>query len=297
MNKIAPLFSIVIPTYNRSEFITIAINSVISQTISDWELIIVDDGSTDNTESLIKQFIDPRIRYFKTLNNERGAARNFGIEKAVGKWICFLDSDDYLLLNHLEVAFEIIFKQDVVQIFHLNYEFRDLSNNLTIPSRFLPSILNPLLVIENPICCNSIFFPQSIIVENKFNENRVLAGSEDYLLWLSIASKYTIYHYNQTTVVVVDHVQRSMHEKDFGKLQQRIFKFIELSKNNALINDFIGNKWKLFVSYRMTYISLQAAIGKFRSDSVKYLFLSLKTNFQVFFTKRFLVIIKLILSP
>ena len=89
------LFSIILPTFNRSVLITKAIESVINQTYTNWELIIIDDGSTDNTKSVLENYLsDSRIKYFFQENQERSVARNNGIKRAKGDYICFLDSDD-----------------------------------------------------------------------------------------------------------------------------------------------------------------------------------------------------------
>lgn len=91
------LFSIVIPTHNRAAKISRALNSVLSQESENWELIIADDGSTDNTESAIQPFLsDPRIKYCRQENRGVGAARNFGASQAKGDFLAFLDSDDEL---------------------------------------------------------------------------------------------------------------------------------------------------------------------------------------------------------
>ena len=97
-------FSIIIPTYNRSGVLSIAIESIIVQRYEDWELIIVDDGSTDDTKKIVQEFLekDSRIKYIFQENQERSAARNNGIKHADGDWVCFLDSDDVYLTNHLE---------------------------------------------------------------------------------------------------------------------------------------------------------------------------------------------------
>src|SRR5690554_3168461 len=93
-----PLFSIVIPTFNRASYITKAIESVINQTINDWELIIIDDGSSDNTFEVIKPYLlDQRIKYQYQINQERSIARNNAVKISLGEYICFLDSDDYYL--------------------------------------------------------------------------------------------------------------------------------------------------------------------------------------------------------
>ena len=105
-----PFFSIIIPTYNRENFLEKAINSIVDQTYYNWELIIIDDGSTDKTKELIDKFQikDSRIIYLYQKNQERSAARNNGIKNSRGKYICFLDSDDEFKPNHLQLFSEVI---------------------------------------------------------------------------------------------------------------------------------------------------------------------------------------------
>lgn len=88
------LVSIVLPTFNRAQLIGRAISSVLTQTYQNWELLVIDDGSTDETSSLVSSFGDSRIRYFRKSNSGAGASRNLGIEKSLGTWITFIDSDD-----------------------------------------------------------------------------------------------------------------------------------------------------------------------------------------------------------
>jgi glycosyltransferase involved in cell wall biosynthesis len=95
MSERAPAVSVIIPTYNRADLVGRAIKSVLSQTYQDFEIIVVDDASVDNTEEAVKGFDDPRIRYMRHEQNRGGsAARNTGIRAAKGKYIAFLDSDD-----------------------------------------------------------------------------------------------------------------------------------------------------------------------------------------------------------
>ena len=94
MNK-NPFFSVVIPTFNQDSFLKKAINSVLQQTFKDFEIIIIDNNSTDNTEETVKYFNLENIQYEKISNGGIIAkSRNLGIKKAKGKWIAFLDSDD-----------------------------------------------------------------------------------------------------------------------------------------------------------------------------------------------------------
>lgn len=104
-----PLVSVIIPTYNRAHLVNRAVHSVLSQTWQDFEIIVVDDDSTDNTEEVIKGFNDPRIRYIRhEQNHGASTARNTGIRAAHGEYTAFLDSDDEWLPLHLERKLQLI---------------------------------------------------------------------------------------------------------------------------------------------------------------------------------------------
>ena len=97
-----PLFSVIIPTFDREKEVTRAIDSVLSQAFTDFEIIVVDDGSTDNTEASIQfYFSKPRFHYVKQENKGVASARNLGASKATGEFLVFLDSDDQLSPNSL----------------------------------------------------------------------------------------------------------------------------------------------------------------------------------------------------
>ena len=98
-----PTISVIIPTYNRASLLKEALDSVLAQTYTDYEVIVIDDGSTDNTEEMMQAFLtDSRIRYIKQSNAGVSAARNHGIFEARGEWIAFLDSDDLWFPEKLE---------------------------------------------------------------------------------------------------------------------------------------------------------------------------------------------------
>ena len=97
-----PKVSIIIPTYNRQHIIADTIRNVLSQTQQDIEIIVIDDGSTDNTKTIVEGIKDPRMKYFYKPNGGPASARNFGLAKAVGEYIAFLDSDDYWPKDYLE---------------------------------------------------------------------------------------------------------------------------------------------------------------------------------------------------
>src|SRR5882672_6620269 len=103
MTSGGPQFSIVMPTYNRAHMVGKTIASILRNDFTDFEVLVVDDGSEDDTEALIAKLTDPRIHYYKKENGERGAARNYGAIRANGRYINFFDSDDVMYPNHLAV--------------------------------------------------------------------------------------------------------------------------------------------------------------------------------------------------
>lgn len=125
-----PVVSVIIPTYNRVHLLRRAIQSVLNQTYQDFEIIIIDDGSIDNTEEVVKKFQeqDKRVRYIKHEENKGGsAARNTGIKNAKGKYIAFLDSDDEWLPTKLEKQIELFRKRcdSVGAVYCLSYTADD----------------------------------------------------------------------------------------------------------------------------------------------------------------------------
>ena len=129
-----PYFSIILPTYNRSELLKKAIGSIMTQTYNDWELIIVDDGSTDDTKAIVETFTqnDPRIKYLYQINSERSAARNNGINNAKGEYVCFLDSADYFSANRLKKMFLSISSTPKTALYYTGISFE---KNETITKR------------------------------------------------------------------------------------------------------------------------------------------------------------------
>ena len=100
-----PFFSVILPTYNQSDFLNKSIDSIVSQTFADWELLVVDNNSTDDTDNVIQSFQDNRIKVYK-INNQNilAKSRNLGIKKSTSNWLCFIDSDDIWYPKKLEIT-------------------------------------------------------------------------------------------------------------------------------------------------------------------------------------------------
>ena len=130
--KFTPLISVVIPAYNAEQFLDETLESVLSQTYENWECIIVNDGSTDNTESIAKKWCerDTRFRYFYKENSGVSDTRNLGIKEARGEYIAFLDADDLYMPNFLEVCLENLVEKDVDLVAPKMLEFWDVRNGV-----------------------------------------------------------------------------------------------------------------------------------------------------------------------
>ena len=188
-----PLVTIIIPTYNREFCIGRSIKSVIDQTFTNWELIVVDNNSTDNTVEVVNNFLDERISVEKINNNGVVAkSRNLGIRLAKGIFVAFLDSDDWWKPKKLESALkQLELGSDLV--YHDLYKVSKISaitkKNVTINSRPLHSpVFIDLLSNGNAVWNSSVVVRRRLLEEiNGFSEEEDLVGSEDFDGWLRIS--------------------------------------------------------------------------------------------------------------
>ena len=182
--------SVIIPTYNRATSIIKSINSVISQTYYNLEIIVIDDCSTDNTESLVSKLNDTRIKYIKLKENKGASfARNIGIKISTGKYITFQDSDDTYHSNKIEKQYKNLIKKnsdlDFCQVcLHFNNSFeaifpRNYQQKNIRRKRILDELCN-----GNFISTQSIFVKKTIIKDNLFDTN--FPRLQDYDLVLRI---------------------------------------------------------------------------------------------------------------
>lgn len=190
--KDKPLFSIVIPTYNHEQFINRCLDSVISQTYSNWEAIVINNYSEDNTIELVSKYNDQCIKLINFHNDGIiAASRNVGIKAARGEWICFLDSDDWWVPNKLQICFEKI-NENVDAIYHDLKITRDkpvIFGRKRIRGRKLVDpVLIDLLVNGNCIYNSSVVVRKSLLKRiNGINDAPQMIASEDYNTWLRIA--------------------------------------------------------------------------------------------------------------
>jgi len=193
--------SVIVPTFNRRHLLKETMESILNQTFKDFELIIVDNYSTDNTEKLIRSYNDKRIRYFKNQNKGIVAVnRNFGIKKAKGELIAFCDDDDLWMPYKLEKQVAEFEKDDQVALVCTNgIAFNETGETgLTIKSHLRESDFTfKSLIFSNHICNSSVIVRKSVINDvGMLDEDSKIFGAEDYYLWVQLAKKYSIKYIN-----------------------------------------------------------------------------------------------------
>ena len=290
MNNI--LFSIVIPTYNRAKFIEKTINSVLDQTYKNFEVIVVDDGSTDNTQEVVKSIKDNRIVYFKKQNEERGAARNYGTKKSKGDYINFFDSDDLALNNHLFVANELIKEKNNPEAFHLAYNIITLDGHLIQNKNNFKGNLNKAILIGNIFSCNGVFLRSDIADKFPFSEIRELSASEDWLLWLKLSAHFKFHYSNIITSSIINHDFRSVMQFNEKSLKNRTRYLIEALKNDEVFRKKRGKYINAIHAHMLSYTSLHAVLASEKKIAIKYLVKAIKRSYRTIFSKRFFAILK-----
>lgn len=290
-------FSIIIPTFNRASFIDKAINSLLTQTYPSFELIVIDDGSTDNTEEVVKSFIDKRITYIRKPNKERAAARNSGKQVANGHYLTFFDSDDLLYPHHLETAYNLIKNKNHPKWFHLGYDVKSENGELIKTENTLRNNPNLDLINGNFLSCNGVFLSKNLANQFSFNEDRDLSALEDWELWLRIAAEHKIILSSEITSTIVNHDSRSVLITDKTKIENRFKVFLKYTTSNTAVLTFYKDHLHLLKASCFTYLSLHLALSKnHKKDSLRYLFLGLKYNFKILLSRRFFAIIKHLLK-
>lgn len=285
-----PYFSIVIPTYNRGYIISRTIASVLAQEDPDFEVIVVDDGSTDDTEAVVGAIIDERVRYYRKENAERGAARNYGAARAQGSYINFFDSDDLLYPHHLTSARRLIEQEKDPEFVYLAFEMKDEDGKLLRRGNSLSGDLGAQLVRGNRLSCNGVFLRRDIALQFPFNED--LVASEDWELWLRLAARYRIRYSNEITSVLVNHEQRSeLHNDEQALLKRKELMLRYLFEDKLFVERF-GDQRKYIEHEFLSFIALHLALAGQSRRACKYLKDSVWLWPSSIFQRRFLAVVK-----
>ncbi len=261
--------SVIIPTFNRINTTTQAVDSVVGQTVVPEEIIVVDDGSTDETSQHIRNHY-PDVQLITQENQGVSAARNAGIRKAKGEWIALLDSDDEWLPQKLELQIEVVEKDPSALLVHTNEKWirnRKFVNQMKKHQKRGGYIYEHCL----PLCCIS---PSSVLIKKElfdqvgyFDES--LPACEDYDLWLRICSKYPVSYLDEPLIIKYGGHEDQLSRKYWGMDRFRIRSLVKILESGEL-NDEQRQNTAIVLCSKLRVYAL-GAIKRSKHDEVKSL--------------------------
>lgn len=273
----APFFSVIIPTYKRSHVIQKAIESVLFQSFQDFEIIVVDDASPDETEQVVKAISDPRLHYLKNETNlERCISRNRGIGLAKGKYICFLDSDDYHLINHLQVLYELIQQKTEPVAFFFTNAWDETEEGVR-SERLCPDFINNshssfeyfLKYTVNPQrwCVH-----RDIFEKVKFDPEVIICEDMDTSLRI-VSAGYPVYQLNERSTVYVAAADSFTHG-DAQKWEKELFYLKRIFSKKELKGKLPSKEKRRLLSMCYFHLSNKQFSMKNRLKTILYAVLS-----------------------
>ena len=291
----AHLVSVVIPNYNHARYLGRALQSVLDQTYTHWEAIVIDNHSTDNTDEVMTSFADPRITYSKIHNNGViAASRNAGIRAAKGEWIAFLDSDDYWYPSRLETVINAIKHDNTIDVFSTDEIQVDLTEGRSRLLKYGPfgtNFYKSLLTEGNKVSTSATLVRNDFLSERGilFREDSKFVTVEDYDFWMLLAKAGAKFHFISSA-----QGEATIHPTNTsGQVAKHKQSLINLLKDHVYnIQEFQPNKEKLWgVIYARLLISdLKIQIGSgCYIDAFKSLMLAFKisigSSLKYIFTK------------
>ncbi len=267
-------FSIIIPTYNRIDFIENTLNSILSQSFKDFEIIIIDDGSTDNTKELIesKYLFNNQIKYIYQLNTERGAARNHGFNISKGKYVIFFDSDDWMYPNHLSILHEVIHLNPNIRFLSTKYSYLD--NGKIKPSSSLSLIEgwhSGEIYLRGGVTGIMICILKNNFKLKPFLEDRAYSTLEDWVYLVQNLLHDQIYIVDKISVLVNDHPARSMRADNLKIIKKRLIA-TDWIINNVKLN---SKQQNLLLGHSYYFCAIHSYLDNSKLKSVQYLWKSI----------------------
>jgi glycosyltransferase involved in cell wall biosynthesis len=292
--KLAKTISVVIPTYNRAEYLRQALDGVLAQTFKDYDIIVVDDNSTDGTKELVASY-GANVRYICQENKERGAGRNNGVKNSESEYIAFLDSDDMWLSNHLEVCLEALKQDRDAGLSFSGSYIVDENGNIISKMGLRPFngyVLRDIVAAYSSGGCNA----SSCLIRKKvfdragyFSEDRDLSGSEDWEMWARLSSYTKFVWTGKYTAKIRFHTLKSSINAD--KMAKSMKMALDLLYDNSDISPKIEDLRDRAYSrlYTVTAINYYAAgdmgtARRYIKEAVKIHPASLFTNRYIMYT-------------
>lgn len=246
-----PKFSVVIPVYNKEAFLQKTIESVLQQSFTDFEIIIINDGSTDRSADIIKQFKNERIKNFHQENQGVAHARHRGIQEATSDHIALLDADDLWLENHLSTLKESIDLFPKAALYATNYKIR-YTKEVIRPTRFsnfdaqekVTQIQNYFQVslLDNLVWTSaSCFKKETYFKIGGFNS--LYKTGQDLDLWIRFALSHQIIFHSTASMIYNKGIHDSLSKHEYNDVRLKLYtSYLEEEKNNKDLNRYIDQK-------------------------------------------------------
>jgi len=208
-----PTVSVIIPLYNKGKYIARALDSVFAQTYQDFELIVVDDGSTDEGPDIVRKYDDARLRLFQQVNAGPGSARNKGMKESTVPYVAFLDADDEWLPKFLEIALQNLQKHENSALYAVGYVYPsgEVARPDVVEGEYrLPREIDPVAmkrVLDFVHSAGNVVCRKEVVLQlGGFYENKCRYGEDGYL-WLQVLLNFEIYR--DPTPLMVYHTEAS----------------------------------------------------------------------------------------
>lgn len=293
-----PFFSVIVPTYNRAHLIGKTLDTVLEQTFQDFEIIIVDNKSTDNTVEVLQSYLrDARIRlYVQEENYERSSSRNKGMELATGKYLTFLDSDDILYKNSLELAYQYASANPSSNIFHHYYETIDTLGSHVYSYSFPPVRKKMLkrLLLGNFLSCIGVFISKEVYTRYRFDENKASLGSEDWDFWIRIVADHPLSVVPVVAAAIIQHDERTVMQNKIPAILGRKDYYLDKYRTTPELFRKLGRYLHIFEAGFYLYTATVSYQALMYRKGYKYLFVAFMKYPASVFSIAFL---KVLLSP
>jgi len=289
--KSKPLISIIIPTFNRQKLILETLATVFEQSYTNYEIIVVDNASTDKSVEVLKKFEDKgQIKLIVNSENlERSKARNIGFKAASGDYLTLLDSDDFMYSNALKNAVKFIENYPDVKFFHSYYELVSENKETLYTYRFPSSKKQVKKLAEgNFISCIGVFLAKEVYRNYFFNEDEKVLGSEDWELWVRIRSNYELGVIQTINFGIRSHGARSISNYGLDEIVERKKYIIDHLLNITQVVKVFGKFEKLMRSSSYVFAAVSANQAKQFEKSKEFLKAALKINNSLLLSPRFL---------
>ncbi|MCK5611444.1 glycosyltransferase, partial [Candidatus Pacearchaeota archaeon] len=274
------LFSVIIPTFNRAEYIKHTIDSVLEQTFKEYEIIVIDDGSIDNTRESLKEYGD-KIRYFYQSNNGVSAARDHGIREARGEWVAFLDDDDLWEPNKLEIQMEYLKQNPGIDFVYS--DARVFCENNIISETFKRPYFDNYDVFYSLLKSDRIFIGTVIcrkeVLKSIGNFDGALNMCEDWDMFLRVSQRYNVGYVDKVLVSV-----RSHDSNLSGNVERMNLKILKLLKKTQR-NMCLKGKYKRRVKEKKQEINFDLGYHYYKIGKIRQAY---KCFFNSLVTSRFL---------